>query len=121
MSKRRIQFGIPDEDKTDRAYWDQPLWYRIYMRIIYALGGFVITGAFFDLWTPLPFWAQVVLASCVALATLLFRVAYPNGFSDIQEWINEGMRQAAEEMETQGKSSGEVAKRSNVRNNKKRN
>ena len=117
MGRRRIQIGIPDEVKTDKAYWDQPLWYRLYMRILYAIGAFIITGALFDLWTPLPLWAQVVLASCVALATLLFRVAYPNGFGDIQEWIEEGMRQAAEEMEATGK----VAKTGGARDNKKNN
>ena len=110
-----LRFKIPEEKKTDRAYWDQPLWYRIYMRILYAFGAFIIVGSLFDLYTPAPLWFQIVVASSVALATLLYRVAYPNGFSDAQRWILEGMQEAAKEQEEKGKtpnlSSEQIAKK----------
>ena len=109
-----LRFKIPEEQKKDKAYWDQPLWYRIYTRILYAVGAFILVGAAFDMWTPAPFWMQIVLASSVALATLLFRVAYPNGFSEVWDWIMEGMQEAAAEMEQKGQtpkiSSADISK-----------
>ena len=99
-----LKFRVPEEQKKDEAYWGQPLWYRIYTRVIYALGAFILVGALFDVWTPAPLWMQILLGGSVALATLLFRVAYPNGFSEIWDWIMEGMQEAATEMEQKGQS-----------------
>lgn len=79
---------------ADPDYWGMPLWERIYMRALYATVGFILTGSFFGAF-GMPLWIQFVLASCVALAVLLFRMAYPAGFLDVGKWFQEAMEEAS--------------------------
>lgn len=90
--------------EQDPSYWGTPLWQRACMRLLYAAMAFVCVSSFFDVATGAPMWMQIAMGVCVALAVLLFRIAYPKGFGSIWEWMMEGMAEAAEEMESKGKT-----------------
>lgn len=90
---------------ADPAYWDQPLAIRLYLRILYAFLGFVMTSYVFDVLFNTPFWMQMVLSCAVAITILVFRIAYPGGAGNVWEWTMEGIAEAAEEREAKGKKS----------------
>lgn len=90
--------------EQDPPYWGMPFYERAYLRVMYAFFAFIVTASFFDSFTGAPMWMQLLLGGSVALATLLFRCAYPKGFNSIWEWIMEGMEEAAAEMEAAGKT-----------------
>lgn len=110
---KRVPLSVKNYEQ-DPSYWGTPLWERACMRLLYAAMAFLCTASFFDVATRSPMWMQIAMGSCVALAVLLFRMAYPKGFAAIWEWIMEGMAEAAEEMEANGKtpkmSSAEIKK-----------
>lgn len=103
MSKRKFQIGLDREEnlRADRAYWSQPFLMRAYMRSLYAVAAFLIMAS---IWQTLgaSLWVQCVMGAAVAISVLLFRVAYPGGFGPIEDWISEGMVEAAKEMEEKG-------------------
>ena len=101
--KRQIRsikhWGIPEEDKTDRAYWDMPFIERAYFRLLYAGMAFLLVACFFDTF-HVPFVAQCFLGGVVALSVLLWRVAYPNGFSGVMgEAMQNGLEAAKKQQE----------------------
>lgn len=88
----------------DPEYWGMPLYERAYLRILYALASFIVVAAVFDSFFHSPMWMQILLGASVGAATLVFRMAYPKGFASIWEWVMEGMAEAAEDMESKGKT-----------------
>lgn len=113
QTAKRVPLSEKNYD-TDPSYWGMPLWERVCMRALYAFMAFICASAFFDVATGAPMWMQIAMGACVALAVLLFRMAYPKGFGSIWEWVMEGMAEAAEDMESKGKtpkmSSSEIKK-----------
>lgn len=110
---KRVPLSEKNYD-ADPSYWGMPLWERACMRVLYAFMAFICVSSFFDVATGAPMWMQIAMGACVALAVLLFRMAYPKGFGSIWEWVMEGMAEAAEDMESKGKtpkmSSSEIKK-----------
>lgn len=108
------EWGIPEEVRTDRDYWDMPLIERAYMRLLYAGFTFLVVGCLLDM-LGIPFVGQCFLAGLVALTVLLFRMAYPNGFSmigeDIMNNIQEGYKQQSEILAQQAKQQQKQGKR----------
>lgn len=100
---KRVPVSVRFYDQ-DPSYWGMPFYERAYLRVMYAFFAFIVTASFFDSFTGAPMWMQLLLGGSVALATLLFRCAYPKGFNSIWEWIMEGMEEAAAEMEAAGKT-----------------
>lgn len=100
---RRQKEPLPThkELRTDTAYWSQPLWYRIYCRVLYAILAFIVVSSFFSVWSNWNIVMQCVFGGLVALAVLLWRVAFPNGMNNIWEGIMEGMSQGLEEQAKQ--------------------
>lgn len=83
------------EMRTD-SYWNDPLWYRIYMRVLYAFLGFIFTVCIFSQFTGWNIVMQCIFGGLVAVCILLWRQAFPNGIP-IWDWFMEGMSQGLNE------------------------
>lgn len=112
MSAKQKQNGSVDTPESRRAatlayrkkimetdpYWQEPLPYRIYYRLMFAVVGGIMVGCGFDV-LGAPFWLQCTMSVVSGLGILLFRMAYPAG---IGGWWNGLMDMALEEAEKQG-------------------
>lgn len=106
-AKKAAITNYKNMQKEARAddYWELSLPMRIYLRIVYATGGFIGTVYVFSMYTAWGIIPQIIFASLVALSILLYRVAFPNGvkIGNIHEWISQGIYEAALENELLGK------------------
>lgn len=100
QGKRHVMTAEEAKEKKKQMrtdpYWNDPLWYRIYMRVLYAFLGFIFTVCFFSQFTGWNTAMQCVFGGLVAICILLWRQAFPNGIP-FWDWFMEGMSQGLSE------------------------
>lgn len=86
-------------------YWQEPLWFRIYQRVIYAGMGGLCTAFLFD-FLGAPMWLQIAMMAAVAIGVLFFRMAYPGGLGGFYNgFMGDVLAEAERQQEAQKKTS----------------
>lgn len=85
------------EPRVDRDYWGQPVWLRLYTRVIYGIGGMMLAGCVAG-YMGLPDVVQWVVAIATMLVVLTFRWFFPNGMGRMLENVMAADKEAREEL-----------------------
>lgn len=88
---RRARQQIRETD----PYWQQPLPFRIYLRVILAGFWFLLISYLFDMMNASTV-VQAIMGSVAAIGALMFRMAYPGGITDALGMSNVFPRALAE-------------------------
>ena len=100
-----------DHVRETDPYWQEPLFLRMYQRVICALFWFLTVSCLFDaIGAPLAF--QAVMGSVAAIGALMFRMAYPGGVSDVLGITNvfsEALAEANKQLSKQQEESNRKA------------
>lgn len=85
------------EPRVDRDYWEQPIWLRLYTRVIYGIGGMMLAGCVAG-YMGLPDAVQWVVAVATLLVVLTFRWFFPNGMGNMLDDVMAADKEAREEL-----------------------
>lgn len=97
-----MSFVTEEIIEQDPEYWNKPLFYRAYLRLLYGFTGFVVVGSIFDVILHAPFILQLIVAVSTSIGVMLFRIAYPAGVTNVFPYMFEAMAEAQKDAEKQG-------------------